>query len=361
MLSRLMETFDPDDISVITRKCAGYIEFDNNAKYKIRRMPSLSLLPGFLQMPLRALFSLLFVLREMIFDKPDLMLCGYAKGDAPFGWLSKKAFGVPYVVFAYGTDVVRYKDRGGLIRFWLKGADLVVTISRAVHNFLDQFTKGEAKIITVPLGCGVSGVPPDPPLLNWRGIDLKRARVVLTVCRLTERKGVDKTIAALSLLVDKFPDIIYFVVGQGADKSRLENMALKHGISDKVIFTGRISDQDLLRFYDRAEVFILASREIKGDIEGFGLVFVEAGAFGTPVIGGNSGGVGDAVEHEKNGLLVDPESSEAIARGIERLLTDKVPAKNLGNEGRRRAAHVFTWENCKKALMDGLSNEGILD
>ena len=354
MLSGLMNTFDPEDITVIARDCSGSREFDQRVKYQIIRMPSLENLPKAISILLRAVLSLFYVFRQMITNKPDLMLCGYAKGNGPFGWVAKKIFGVPYVVFAYGTDVLRYRGKKSLARKWLAQADLVAAISEPVHKFVEEYTQGKAKVVTVPLGCGVTGEAPKPYLSKWQDIELADKKVVLTVCRLTPRKGVDKTIQAVSLLKEKYPDMVYIIVGQGDDNARLVNIAKESDVEQNIIFAGRVSDDDLLRFYQRADIFILASREEKGDIEGFGLVFVEAGAFSVPVIGGDSGGIKEAVAHEENGLLVDSTSPEAIAEAIERLLLDKDLSKRLGKHGLRRSREVFTWENCKKTMLDAL-------
>jgi len=171
---------------------------------------------------------------------------------------------------------------------------------------------------------------------------------------LTPRKGVDKTIEAVSLLAKKHPDLLYVVVGSGDDKERLVKLAKEKWLDDRVIFAGRVSDEDLLRFYARADMFILASREEGRDIEGFGLVFVEAGAFSVPVIGGDSGGVRQAVLQGYNGLLVEPESPTAIAEAIERLILDPELAAVFGKNGRKLATEVFTWQNCQRALLDSL-------
>lgn len=355
-LARLAETFDPEDILVLTRKTDGWKKHDSSVSYPIVRMPSFESWPRPVSIALRSLLSLIYVFVAIRQHRPDLMICGYAKGNAPYGWLAKKLFGIRYVVFAYGTDVVRYRGKYTLVKKWLAEADLVAAISQHVHRFVEEFTNHRAKVVTIPLGSGVSGDAPDPPLNEWNGVDLSGKKLILTVCRLTRRKGVDNTIEAVVSLVQKHPDIIYSVVGDGEDREMLEQLIIEKQISNHVIFTGRVSDEDLLRFYARADVFVLASREEGRDIEGFGLVFVEAGAFGVPVIGGDSGGVREAVSHDENGLLVDPNRPEAIAEAIEKLLLDKNLAEKYGREGKRRATEIFTWENCKETLLSSLDN-----
>jgi phosphatidylinositol alpha-1,6-mannosyltransferase len=181
---------------------------------------------------------------------------------------------------------------------------------------------------------------------------------LLSVCRLTPRKGVDRTLEAVARLTEQYPKLIYAIVGDGDDRGRLTSLVQEKGLTDRVLFAGRVSDADLLRFYARCDLLVLASREEGDDIEGFGLVLVEAGAFGKPVIGGDSGGVGEAVAHEENGLLVDPQSPLAIAQAIDRILGDRSLALRLGREGQRRATEVFTWERCRQALITALGAGG---
>jgi phosphatidylinositol alpha-1,6-mannosyltransferase len=355
LLARLSETFDPDQLMVLTRQSVGWWDHDASVPYRVVRIPAFANWPNFLSAFFRGIFLLVHSLRLSISFKPELVIAAYAKGDAPFAWLLKQLFSIPYVVFAYGMEMVRYKNKAApFIRTWLCKADLVAAISPPVHKAVEEITSGKARVVTVPLGCGVSGDAPDPPLTAWGDADLAGRPLVLTVCRLTPRKGVDKTLEAVSLLVEKYPDLVYAIVGDGEDRQRLEGIAKEKGIEDNVIFAGRVSNENLLRFYARCDLLVLASREEGDDIEGFGLVFVEAGAFGKPVIGGDSGGIRQAVGHEENGLLVDPNSSPAIADAIDLILGDPEFGAMLGKEGRRRATEVFTWENCNRTLFKSL-------
>ena len=354
LLARLTDVFDPEQILVLTRKTEGWRAHDAGVAYKVVRMPSLARWPWLVALPLRALLSLFYVLRGVIGFSPDLMICAYAKGNAPYGWLARRLFKLPYVVFAYGTDVIRYAGKGRLIRKWLADADLVAAISEPVRKFVYELTDGAANVIVVPLGKGFSGPAVAEPFEGYNGVDLSARTVMLSVCRLTPRKGVDRTINAVAKLIDRHPDLLYVVVGDGPDRSRLNKLVARRGLEKTVLFAGRVSDQDLLRFYATARLLVLASRERDRDIEGFGLVFVEAGAFGLPVIGGDSGGIREAVEHQGNGLLVDPQSADAISQAIDRLLADRDLAARLGREGKRRAQEIFTWENCKQAILDAL-------
>ena len=351
-LANFAAVLPPQDVVVLTRKSDGWRLFDAAAPYSIIRMPDTSRLPGPIEIVVRALLSLIWFVATLIKVRPDMVLCGYAKGNAPFGYLAKLLFRIPYAVFTYGTDVMRYRHKGGrAIRFWLRHADLVATINDDLHDVLEHFTQGQTRIVTIPLGTGVSGTVEGEIAQQAAGVSLEGKQVLLTVCRLTPRKGVDRTIEAMALLQDKHPNLVYVVAGSGDDRARLQKIAADQGVSERVIFAGRVSDEQLLSLYRRADAFILASRIEGDDVEGFGIVFIEAGAFGVPVIGGDSGGVRQAVGHERNGLLVDPNKPQAIADAVNRLLTDTELASKLGAEGKRLAGEVFTWEQCRDVFL----------
>ena len=116
------------------------------------------------------------------------------------------------------------------------------------------------------------------------------------------------------------------------------------GVADSVIFTGCVSDEELLGYYAACDVFIMPNREIDGDIEGFGMVYLEASAAGKPVIGGRSGGTGDAILDGITGLRVDGTNVAQIADAVISLLSDPEKSKTMGKNGYRWAAQEFTWD-----------------
>jgi phosphatidylinositol alpha-1,6-mannosyltransferase len=147
---------------------------------------------------------------------------------------------------------------------------------------------------------------------------------LLTVARLVARKGIDTMIAALPAIVRVHPDVRYQVVGDGPDRPRLLALAAQHGVARHIDFTGAASRDALPAIYAAADLFILASREdpITADVEGFGLVLLEAQAAGTPVIAANSGGMPDALLPGETGLLVPPDDPDALAQSALELLAD---------------------------------------
>jgi phosphatidylinositol alpha-1,6-mannosyltransferase len=132
-------------------------------------------------------------------------------------------------------------------------------------------------------------------------------------------------------------------------------LARKNGIDGKVIFAGRLPDEKLPEYYAACDVFVMLSREVRtrngGTLgEGFGIVFLEAGACGKPVIGGRTGGISDAVLDGVTGLLVDPDDHYAVAKAIISILKDGDLAHRLGSQGCDRVRRELTWDDTAKNI-----------
>ena len=146
-------------------------------------------------------------------------------------------------------------------------------------------------------------------------------------------------IRALPLVLAKVPDAQWVVIGDGSLRPGLEQLAASHGVSAAVRFLGALDDEQRNVWLRRAHVLAMPSRIPAGGFagEGFGIVYLEAGAYGKPVVAGNVGGALDAVLDGETGLLVDPLDPLAIAAAITSLLSDRGLAARLGAAGRARA------------------------
>jgi len=167
------------------------------------------------------------------------------------------------------------------------------------------------------------------------------AIVILSVGRLVPRKGFDRVISALPCLLAAGLDVHYLVCGRGRILPDLQALAQQLGVSDRVHFAGFVSDEELAHYYATCDLFSLITYFDKkaASIEGFGIVYLEAGYFGKPVLAARIGGVTDAVKHEETGLLVNPESSEAIEQALLRLCQDRTLREQLGRKGQELACN----------------------
>lgn len=167
---------------------------------------------------------------------------------------------------------------------------------------------------------------------------------LLTVARLVARKGIDTMIAALPTIAAVHPNVQYRVVGDGPDRPRLLALAAQHGVTQHIAFTGAASQDALPAIYAATDLFILASREdpITADVEGFGLVLLEAQAAGTPVIAAHSGGMPDALLPNETGLLVPPNDPPALAQAVLELLANPDRRSGMGTAA-QSYARTRTW------------------
>ncbi len=257
---------------------------------------------------------------------------------APLAWLLSRQLRLPFVVYAYGQEVwrdgrsMRIKPfdsrlRGGALR----AADRVLVPGSFTAGLLADWQVKSERMVTVPYGA-----EPRP------GATPPTGETLLTVARLIPRKGIDTVIRALPSLP---PTVEYRVVGAGPDEPRLRNLALSQGVNERVHFLGRLDDQALADEYRRCSIFVLPGRRTAdGDLEGYGLVYFEAAAWGRPVIAGRSGGEIDAVVDGETGVLVDGESVEDLSRTIRELLADPARLQSLGAAGRRRVETTHNWQ-----------------
>jgi phosphatidylinositol alpha-1,6-mannosyltransferase len=212
-------------------------------------------------------------------------------------------------------------------------------------GYLGDFTKGEiAKICNQPqkflqIAPGIDTEHFAPKTARGDLIEKYRLdgrRVIVSVGRLVHRKGQDELVKAMPKILEQFPDAILLFVGEGPIKQMLFNSAKQLGVLPKVVFTGRVSHHDLPDYICLGEIFAMPVRSrFSGlEVEGLGIVYLEASACGLPVIVGNSGGAVDAVLDKKTGLLVDGTKSDQIADAICELLANPERAKQMGAAGR---------------------------
>ncbi len=285
--------------------------------------------------------------------------CGQMFSTGFAGYLCRLLLGIPYCVYAYGADLLEFDGRigwGQILRRILHGADKVVAISKFTRQCLVDNGVDAQRIQLV--------YPSIDPARFTATIDREEVRaaygwsgkqVVLSLGRLVERKGQDTVIRALRSVAEQIPTVHYAIGGSGPHRQALEELAQSEGLAERVEFLGFVTEAELGRCYAAADLFSMVSREIgAGEVEGFGIVYLEANAAGTAVLAGRSGGVEDAVADGESGLLVDPEDPDAVTEAIVHLLRDDALRRQLGAQGQARVCEEFDrrrqaarlWESC---------------
>ena len=177
-------------------------------------------------------------------------------------------------------------------------------------------------------------------------LGLTEKKVIVSVGRLVHRKGQDVLIEAMPAIITEVPQAHILMIGEGPYRSYLENRVKSLGIQERVTFIGRIQYADLPRYICAGDVFVMPSRSrLAGlEVEGLGIVYLEASACGLPVIAGNSGGAPDAVLEGETGLVVDGTKKEDVAAATIALLLDADRSKAMGIRGRQWIIQEWRWD-----------------
>ncbi len=244
----------------------------------------------------------------------------------------------PILTLVYGVEV--WKPLPSIDRAALRRSDKVVSVS--------AYTATKAAALH---GVAMEALRVIPPPLNPTflttvndcrpGAAAHHARL-LTISRLSSAdsyKGIDQVIATLPEVRRRVPDVSYTVVGDGDDRARLETLARAHGLTDCVRFVGRVPDERLQALLRSTDLFVLPSEG-----EGFGMVYLEAMAYGKPIIAGAHGGIPEVVVDGEVGVLVRHDDTASLCHAMVSLLLDPERRRAMGEAGRARARRLYSYD-----------------
>ncbi len=360
---RLCAALPPEDVVVLAPRVPGDRAFDARQPYRVvrRRVPlSPHPLARLVQVALLSWHALRIARREQV----RALHIGHLY-LAPAGLVAGRLLRIPYVLYLHGGEMapyMRWRAVRGLVRALVRGAGWVITNSAYTRGAYGAMAIRHPRTTTVAVGVDSDRFRPglDPRAVRARyGLD--GAGVILTVGRLVDRKGHDVVLRALGTVRQAVGPVRYLIAGSGPREPRLRALARDLGVADAVVFAGRVPDEELPSLYAACDVFVMPSRALpeRDGIEGFGIVFLEAGACGKPVVGGRSGGCADAVLHGVTGVLVDPEDPQAVAGALIRLLRDRDGAARMGQAGRRRAEALRSaWAQALAGAWAGAGGDG---
>lgn len=264
------------------------------------------------------------------------------------GWIVARVARRPLVIYAHGEELTTWRQPMKLraMTWTYRHADMVIANSDYTRGELLKLGVAQERIRMLNPGVNVQRFRPGLPCddLKARIGIAPDERFVLSVGRLTRRKGFDQVVRAIASLVQGGLRVRYAIIGIGEDLEYIRALAKELGVTDRVHMLSHVDAEELPRWYNAADVVAMPNRDINGDTEGFGLVFLEAAACGKPTVAGLAGGTGAAVIHGVTGLRVDGESTAAIAEALKCLLTLPKLAADLGDRGLSRARAEFSWE-----------------
>lgn len=353
--ANLNRYFPSDNFVVLTQEYDNSLDFDMTQSYLIYRKNLFSKSRWLWPKWLPLLWETIKLARQ---EKIKLLMCTHVLPVGTVCYIIKKLLRIPYVVSVHGLDIslsLNSPRKKVLASKILRNAEKVIANSLATKEILmaNDLCFGENVVIVYPCP-NISFAPARETFLEKLKTDTRLIdkKIILTVARLIERKGHDRVIQSLPKILETVPDAVYLIVGDGAQFRYLQELVELLKLQEKIFFYTDATDEELPGFYQMCDVFAMPVRKLSnGDVEGFGIVYLEANSFGKPVVAGRTGGAVEAVEHGINGLLVDPESINDVADTIAKLLLNKELAISLGETGRKRVAEKFNWfEQSKKVV-----------
>jgi phosphatidylinositol alpha-1,6-mannosyltransferase len=357
-ISRIMEEIcsqlGPDNAAVLTGVADGVVD-ERIRRLRVHRAAGM-LRP---RTPLGFARACLVLARVLERERPTLLQFATLE-DAYLAYWTHRILRMRHILYVHGNEVLSTaRSRWDKALAVLRASSYVVANSRYTERLLRDLAVPEERIRVNHPGCDLELFRPvtvsAEERARWLG-QRHSGRALLTVGNLVERKGHDMVLRALRELTAMGHDVTYLIAGDGPYRGTLERLAANLGVHDRVLFLGRVATVDLPRLYALADVFVMVPRERAdhSDVEGFGIVYIEAAACGKPSVAGRSGGVEDAVVDGVTGILVDPCDESELAAALATLLTQPALGQHLGEAGRVRAMREFGWNhygNAVKALL----------
>lgn len=226
--------------------------------------------------------------------------------------------------------------------------------SADLFGYLGEFTRRallrtipEEKLIHIAPGIDIEHFTPGDNKKLRHSLGLEKKKVIVSVGRLVHRKGQDRLIAALPKIRESIPECRLLMIGEGPYREHLEKMVKENGVEDYVQFIGRISYELLPEYLRVGDLFAMPSRSrLFGlEVEGLGIVYLEASAVGLPVVAGDSGGAPDAVINGETGYVVSGNDVDEIAQRCIEILSNDSLRESMSVRGRQFAIKQWRWEN----------------
>ena len=268
-------------------------------------------------------------------------------------------FQIPHFQWFHGNELF---DRHLLSPRWdskmrraLVGACLNVCISGFTEGLLKERINVPFQSQVIPLGVDIKRFYPvvDSGVAKKK-LGLAGKMVILTLARLVKRKGHDLVIRSLPNLLKTFPNLIYLIAGKGNYESKLKSLVEEMGVIQNVRFDGFVPEDVKASYYQACDFYVMPSGEDleKGDVEGFGLTFLEANACGKPVIGGRSGGCVEAISHGVSGYLVNPWEPAQVEERLREWIDNPERYREISESALRHVRENYTWEKSTQKVLD---------
>lgn len=330
-----------DSVVVYASSAPGAAEFDAAQPFPVVRHPSSMLLPT------RGVAR-----RAAELARAQNCTSALFGAAAPLGLLapSLRGAGVRQIVaLTHGHEVgwAAVPGARALLRRIGSSVDAVTYLGEYTRTRLRSVLGPSVRLERLAPGVDTSTFSPAADGASVRaGLGLAGRPVVVCVSRLVPRKGQDVLISSLAAVQREVRGTALLLVGDGPDMARLQRLAVSCGVADDVLFTGAVPWSDLPAYYAAGNVFAMPCRTRRGglDVEGLGMVYLEASATGLPVVAGDSGGAPDAVIESETGYVVDGRSVNAVGQRLRALLANPALARAIGSSGREWVEREWRWD-----------------
>lgn len=334
---------------VVTDKVFGTRAKEEKDGIHIKRVRFPKYYHSKIKMLLLYLLVLGVVLLEIKRNKIEEIHCEQVLPAGMMGWAVYHLLGIPYFVYAYAEEIGIGKNfpfRKKWLRRIYGAATGIFASSQCTVDLLQNVGVSKDKVKVINLGVSrelLSFSANEKEVRQKYG--LKGKKIILTVSRLARRKGHSFVLQALRDMVPLDGNLHYLIVGDGEEKDYLKELVKDYSLENHVTFVGSMKGTLLWEAYSICDLFVMPNVELEnGDIEGFGIVFLEAGALRKPCIGGKSGGTLDAIVDGMTGSVVDPRRNDELKNKIQEILKNPGLGKSLGEAAYRRIADLFVWE-----------------
>lgn len=353
----IVARFNPESVVVLASDWANSNEFDTGLDYKVVRAKSKVLLPTKKTLSLAAQLIAEHNIDQVVFG-----------ASAPLGLLAKplRKLGIKKIIaFTHGHEVGWAKTplTKSLLRRIAKDVDSLTYLTAYTKaGILKGLPKNtESKMYQLLPGVDTQLFNPSNKVAGAQiraDLGFADRPTIVSVSRLMARKGHDQLIKAIPEISKSIPGVALVIVGDGKYRKSLQKLVRKLKLTNDVYFSGKVPYADLPNWYAIGDVFAMPcrTRMANWDVEGLGIVYLEASATGLPVVAGDSGGAPEAVIPGKTGYVVGGRDSKMLIKQLIALLSDENLRVELGQNGRDWVCKDWTWDQAYQEVQSLLSN-----
>ncbi len=304
--------------------------------------------------------KLVLDLRKMLkTQKIDIIYVHHVLPVGIVAYIIKRLFHIPYIIFSHGTDIVvaaSHTRKRRIVTIVSEHAEAIICNSMYQKKKYTEIVPsvGDRCMILYPCPHPNIAIAPSKEQIQEikQQYSLFGKKVVVSIARFEEGKGIRESIHLLPQLVQHIPDLVWVFIGDGSQRSQIVQELQEKHMSSVVRYLGPIPHAEIGIWYAIADVFVLLTYPVHGKEEGCGLAFLEAAACGKPSIAGKSGGVEEVVLHHETGIVIDMlhTSREEIVQQITQFLRDTAKQKEYGEKAKQRIHEQYTWQKQLQVL-----------